>query len=378
MTFKKSDAVVPINIGLTQGLASAFFTVVAARLGATPILIGLISSSPYLGNIFAPFWSYLTEKITINKALSIAIFVASIIISALSFVKTPLPFSFLVIAYFVLFGAWDVLYPALIDLLYLGLAVNVMARFDEFRSTSYTLIVAFSGLIMGFWGYKATFLMATAALLIAGIIILRTNPKPYSNDLEKTNVITIIKEDSNIMRLVLIFMVAGTGMLMILPAVPILEVNILNLSDSKIGVLLAINSVSYILGIEIWSHYVKNISRLYTTFTIGIASIIGMALIYALFPNYLTMILANVFCGIGESSISFFWQTFSISNSDYRTEDLSSLHLFTCGIRGIYAPLLGALIVSIFNVKADFLLSIAIILISLYLFLFKGRDIFAA
>ncbi|MGC8758200.1 MAG: hypothetical protein ACP5QX_07150, partial [Caldisericaceae bacterium] len=111
---------------------------------------------------------------------------------------------------------------------------------------------------------------------------------------------------------------------------------------------------------------------------IGIASIIGMALIYALFPNYLTMILANVFCGIGESSISFFWQTFSISNSDYRTEDLSSLHLFTCGIRGIYAPLLGALIVSIFNVKADFLLSIAIILISLYLFLFKGRDIFAA
>ena len=227
-------------------------------------------------------------------------------------------------------------------------------------------------------GLQDYFYNGEATLLISGIIIIRSNPKPYSTDLEKTNVITIIKEDSNIMRLVLIFMVAGTGMLMILPAVPILEVNILNLSNAKIGVLLAINNVSYILGMEIWSRYVKNISRLYATFTIGIASIIGMALIYALFPNYLTMIVANIFCGIGESSISFFWQTFSISNPDYRTEDLSSLHLFTCGIRGIYAPLLGALIVSVFNVKADFLLSIAIILISLYLFLLKGRDIFAA
>ncbi|MGC9089979.1 MAG: hypothetical protein ACP5IV_07555 [Caldisericia bacterium] len=74
--------------------------------------------------------------------------------------------------------------------------------------------------------------------------------------------------------------------------------------------------------------------------------------------------------------ISFFWQTFSISYPDYRTEDLSSLHLFTCGIRGIYAPLLGALIISIFNIKINFLLSIVLLLIALMLFLFKGKDIF--
>jgi MFS family permease len=377
MNFKKYDTIVPINIGLTQGLSSAFFVIVATRLGAAPFLIGIISSSPYLGNLLAPFWSYITQKIEIKKALAIAIFLGSVILSILSFIKTPLSFTLFVIIYFIFFGAWEVLYPALIDLIYLELAVNVIARFDEFRSIAYTLAVAFSGFIMGLWGYKITFLMAAISLIISGIIILNSKPKVASDNLEKTNSITIIREDPNIRKLVFIFMIAGTGMLMMLPAIPILEVNKLNLSDAKIGILLAVSSLAYILGMEIWSRFVKNITSLYTTFSIGVIAIIGMGLIYAFLPNYLMLVLANIFCGIGASSLSFFWQTFSISYPDYRTEDLSSLHLFTCGVRGIYAPLLGAFIISALGIKANFLLSIAIILIGLLGFLTKGKDIFS-
>jgi predicted MFS family arabinose efflux permease len=171
-------------------------------------------------------------------------------------------------------------------------------------------------------------------------------------------------------------MIAGTGMLMMLPAIPILEVNVLKLSDAKIGVLFAVNSVSYILGMEMWSRYVKSVPRLYVTFTIGLISIITMALIYAFIPNYLMLIVANIFCGVGESSISFFWQTFSISNPDYRTEDLSSLHLFTCGVRGIYAPLIGSLIITAYGVKANFISSVVLIVVALIVFLITGRNIF--
>jgi len=377
MNFKKSDAIVPINIGLTQGLASAFFTVVATRLGATPLLIGIISSSPYAGNLFAPFWSYITEKIKINLELAVAIFFSSVILSILAFIGMPLAFAFFVVIYFILFGAWDVLYPAFIDSLYSELAVNIIARFDELRSVSYTLIVALSGLIMGFWGYRATFLMGAVALLISGFFILKSRPETTTDDLEKTDIFSIIREEPSILKLVAIFMLAGTGMLMMLPAIPILEVNILKLTNAQIGILLAVNSLAYIIGMEIWPRYVKSISRLYVTFSLGIVSIIAMALIYAFFPHYYLLIVANIFCGIGESSISFFWQTFSISNPDYRTEDLSSLHLFTCGLRGIYAPLLGALIISVLSVKMDFIFSIAIISVALLGFLFQGRSIFA-
>jgi len=376
MNFKKSDAIVPINIGLTQGLASAFFSVVAARLGGTPLLIGIISSSPYVGNLFAPFWSYITERIKINRELAIAIFLGSVILSILAFIKIPIAFALLVIIYFILFGAWDVLYPAFVDLLYSELAVNIIARFDQLRSVSYTLIVALSGLIMGFWGYRTTFLMGAVALLISGFFVLKSRPEAATDDLDKTDIFSITREEPNILKLVAIFMLAGTGMLMMLPAIPILEVNILKLTNAQIGILLAVNSLAYIVVMEIWSRYVKSISGLYVTFLIGLISIIAMALIYAFIPNYFMLIAANIFCGIGGSSISFFWQTFSISNPDYRTEDLSSLHLFTCGIRGTYGPLLGALVVSVFSVKMDFLLSIVLILFALLVFLFKGRSIF--
>ena len=376
MNYKKSDALVPVSIGLTQGLATVFFTVVATRLGANPFLIGIISSSPYLGNLFAPLWSSLTEKIKINKELATAIFLGSIVILFLAFTRTSLIFTILVAIYFILFGAWDVLYPALVDILYSELAVKIIARFDELRSISYTLIVALSGFIMDFWGHRTTFFMGAAALVVAGVFILRSEPKGEEEDLEKTSIITIIREDPDILKLVSIFMIAGTGMLMMLPAIPILEVNVLKLSDAKIGVLFAVNSVSYILGMEMWSRYVKSVPRLYVTFTIGLISIITMALIYAFIPNYLMLIVANIFCGVGESSISFFWQTFSISNPDYRTEDLSSLHLFTCGVRGIYAPLIGSLIITAYGVKANFISSVVLILFALIVFLITGRNIF--
>jgi MFS family permease len=377
MNFKRSDTIVPISIGLTQGLSSAFFIIIATRLGASPFLIGIISSSPYFGNLLAPFWSYIAQKMKIPKTLAITIFLDSAILSILSFIKTPLSFTLFVMIYFTFFGAWDTLYPALIDSVYAEFAVNLIARFNEFRSIAYTMIVAFSGSIMGLWGYKTTFLIASVVLFISGIIILKSKSKTASDNIRKTNTVALIKEDSGIRKLVSIFMIAGTGMLMMLPAIPILEVNLLNLSDAKIGILLAVNSLAYILCMEVWSYYVKNITRLYTTFSVGIVAIIGMALIYAFLPDYFMLILANIFCGIGESSLSFFWQTFSISYPDYRTEDLSSLHLFTCGIRGIYAPLFGALIISVFDVKMNFLLSIFLILISLFGFLFKGREIFS-
>jgi MFS family permease len=378
MNVKKYDPIVPVNIGLTQGLSSAFFVIVATRLGANPFTIGIVSSSPYLGNLFAPFWSNITQRIEIRKVIASAVFLSSIILFFLLFIKSPISFMLSVIIYFIFFGGWEVLYPALIDLIYSEIAISILSRFDEIRSVSYTLVVAFSGLIMMLWGHKITFFAGAVFLLISALIILNSKTdKVFDDSLEKTNSIKILKEDPGIRKLVLIFMIAGTGMLIMLPAIPILEVNLLKLSDAKIGILLAVNSLAYILGMEIWSRYVKSISRLYITFTIGLIAIIGMALIYTLLPKYFMLVIANVFCGIGGSSISFFWQTFSISNPDYRTEDLSSLHLFTCGIRGIYAPILGALIIYLFSVKVNFIFSLILVIAGLAVFLLKGKDIFA-
>lgn len=377
MTFKRYDPIVPIDIGLTQGLSSAFFTVVATRLGAVPLLVGIIASSPYVGNLLAPLWSFLTQRHEIKKVLAMAIFLASAVLVVVAVMRTPLLFTLAIVAYFVFFGAWDVLYPALLDSIYSQVAVGVLARFDQLRSIAYTLIVIFSGYVMGASGHRTTFIIAAVSLMLSGVVILQSKTEAASSDdLEKATVASIIREDSHIRRLVLIFMLAGTGMLMMLPALPVVEVKTLNLSDASIGILLAVNSLAYIIAMEIWPRVVRNVAALFVTFSVGLAAIAVMALLYGFFPTYALLIVANVFCGIGGSSISFFWQTFSISHPDYRTEDLSSLHLFTCGVRGVYAPLLGALIIALLGVKMNFVLSAGVVLIGLLLFLIKGKDVF--
>lgn len=377
MTFKRYDPIVPIDIGLTQGLSSAFFTVVATRLGAVPLLVGIIASSPYVGNLLAPLWSFLTQRHEIKKVLAMAIFLASAVLVVVAVMRTPLLFTLAIVAYFVFFGAWDVLYPALLDSIYSQVAVGVLARFDQLRSIAYTLIVIFSGYVMAASGHRTTFIIAAVSLMLSGVVILQSKTEAASSDdLEKATVASIIREDSHIRRLVLIFMLAGTGMLMMLPALPVVEVKTLNLSDASIGILLAVNSLAYIIAMEVWPRVVRNVAALFVTFSVGLAAIAVMALLYGFFPTYALLIVANVFCGIGGSSISFFWQTFSISHPDYRTEDLSSLHLFTCGVRGVYAPLLGALIIALLGVKMNFVLSAGVVLIGLLLFLIKGKDVF--
>jgi predicted MFS family arabinose efflux permease len=230
---------------------------------------------------------------------------------------------------------------------------------------------------MGASGHRTTFIIAAVSLMLSGVVILQSKTEAASSDdLEKATVVSIIRENSHIRRLVLIFMLAGTGMLMMLPALPVVEVKTLNLSDASIGILLAVNSLAYIIAMEVWPRVVRNVAALFVTFSVGLAAIAVMALLYGFFPTYALLIVANVFCGIGGSSISFFWQTFSISHPDYRTEDLSSLHLFTCGVRGVYAPLLGALIIAFLGVKMNFVLSAGVVLIGLLLFFIKGKDVF--
>jgi hypothetical protein len=92
---KKYDKLVPVNIGLVQGLSSAFFGIIAVRLGASPLLVGIISSSPYLGNIFAPVWSFSVKFFSIRKLLSIAIFLSSLSLFLLMLTKNLTSICFL-------------------------------------------------------------------------------------------------------------------------------------------------------------------------------------------------------------------------------------------------------------------------------------------
>jgi len=140
-----------------------------------------------------------------------------------------------------------------------------------------------------------------------------------------------------------------------------------NLTNLQIGFLLGVNSISLIIFSRLWGNLNESPSHLTTTFRIGMLSITLMAIIYAISKSFYALLIANFFCGIGGSAISVGWQIFAINIMDYNTDDLAALHLFTCGIRGLYAPALGALITSLTNPKFTMLISSAFLFVGLLL-----------
>ncbi len=106
---------------------------------------------------------------------------------------------------------------------------------------------------------------------------------------------------------------------------------------------------------ELWSGLIKRLSHVVRVFQAGFTALFLMALTYYLSSSALYICLAGILCGFGGSAVSMGWQAFSMGVPNYRTEDLSALHLTTCGIRGLYAPLLGAALVEWLGLKEIFL-----------------------
>jgi hypothetical protein len=77
---------------------------------------------------------------------------------------------------------------------------------------------------------------------------------------------------------------------------------------------------------------------------------------------------------MGGSAIGIGWQSYTIINVDYRTEELSSLHLSTCGIRGLYAPFLGGFLILLTNVRFVFIVSSIIIILGLIYFIVRREN----
>ena len=100
---------------------------------------------------------------------------------------------------------------------------------------------------------------------------------------------------------------------------------------------------------------------------IGFVGIVGMALLYFASETFWHILVANVLCGLGGSAISIGWQSFSMGIPEYRTEDLSALHLTTCGARGVYAPILGALFIDIIDLRTTFIIASSLVIVGIFI-----------
>jgi predicted MFS family arabinose efflux permease len=147
-----------------------------------------------------------------------------------------------------------------------------------------------------------------------------------------------------------------------LPALPLIEVKQLGLDNTQIGILLAVNSLTLVAASWLWGRRLSDTpAHILNAFRLGMLAIVGMAVLYAIGGSFWELLFANILCGIGGSAISIGWRLFAI-NYPYGTDDLSGLHLMTCGIRGLYGPALGALLIALWNPSVALWVAAALVL----------------
>jgi MFS family permease len=361
------DAVAHAGLGLAAGVGSAFFTVMAVRLGASPWLLALIISAPYLTNLLAPFWAEQSRRFGTRWLVVVSLGTAAIVLLLLGMAHSPLSFTLLVMLYYLFYGVSDPLYVAMAEVVYPERTGASLGRVGAIFNSAHTLATGVAGWLMDIWGVRPGMVIAALSTGIAAAAYVPFPDVLQREAGEATSPWHFVRKDSILRHMLLVFMVAGTGMIMILPALPLIEAAQLQLSNTQIGLLLAVNGLAFTLASGFWGHLGEKLERSITLLQWGMIFIVGMTLLYAFGRSFTLLLVANFLCGTGGAAISVGWRLFAIRLATYETVDLAGLHLFTCGLRGLYAPALGALLIKLCNTMVT--LSSAAVLIMAGIFM---------
>lgn len=362
------DTIIHASLGLAAGLSAAFFAVLAARLGASPWLLALIASAPYLANLLAPFWVTQARRWGTRGLMVGSLGAAAVVLLLLGWMRSPLVFALLVVVYYLFYGIGDPLYVALAEIVYPERTGSSLGRVQAVFNGVHALANALAGWLMDTFGIFITLAIAAVSTGVAATSYL---PFPNLSNPVADGAASpwqILRQDSLIRRMVLTLMVAGTGMVMMLPAFPLIEVTQLKLDNTQIGILLAVNSLTLVAASWFWGRRLSETpAHILNAFRLGMIAIVGMAILYALGGSFWELLFANILCGIGGSAISVGWRLFAINQPVYGTDDLSGLHLLTCGIRGLYAPAFGALLISIWNPSLALWVAAVLVLVGMFM-----------
>jgi MFS family permease len=237
------DAVAHAGLGLAAGVGSAFFTVMAVRLGASPWLLALIISAPYLTNLLAPFWAEQSRRFGTRWLVVVSLGTAAIVLLLLGMAHSPLSFTLLVMLYYLFYGVSDPLYVAMAEVVYPERTGASLGRVGAIFNSAHTLATGVAGWLMDIWGVRPGMVIAALSTGIAAAAYVPFPDVLQREAGEATSPWHFVRKDSILRHMLLVFMVAGTGMIMILPALPLIEAAQLQLSNTQIGLLLAVNGL---------------------------------------------------------------------------------------------------------------------------------------
>lgn len=372
----KWDLLAGILGGAFMGMVFPFITRVSRNdLGASQVMIAILSAAPFIGNLLAPIWAQQMEGKAKMPFLLGSIIPSRLLLLSMFWITTPLPFV-LILSSLQLLGAFSS--PA-----YTSLMKDIYPDRSRGRLMGYVrvgaqlaafFIAQVAGRLMDY-GYSYRYIFPVAGIVgVASVLAfakVRSLPGtpvtiPTSKPLPP---ILAIRESIELLRLPTGYrwfaasvMVYGFGNLMAGPLYALYQVDVVKVTNTDLASFANIASISSILGMFLWGRYVDHYGATKSVLW-SVYCIIAVGICYLFGVNKPLMYLASALSGFGFAGIELAYMASILKYAERgQAAQYQALHSLLLGIRGIIAPSLGLYLLQFVGYQALFIGSLTLMI----------------
>lgn len=366
------DFLSAIFYGVFLAAINTFVPVIARRLGASAFMLALITAAPAVGNIIAVLASHYLQN---RRKMPFMVAVWTIgrgLFVLMPWIVAPAPFVMIVVAHWLIASLAVTGYVEVMRAIYpVAIRGRAMAYVRVGFTACATIMTPLFGQLLDAWSYQVLFPLAAICGVLSGWSFGQVT---YEESIiqKRTDLLEpwrIFWRDVRYRDYSIAFMFCGFGYLLIAPLIPILLVDELQLNYSQVGWLGMINSIFWMAFYVVWGRSVDRRGGLWTV-KINLFLTAFIALAFGLAYDMWLATVAYIITGITVAGTDLGWMNaiMQFARKD-AISHYTALHAFLVGVRGIMAPLLGTVLMTIpfIGLRGVFLISAALVLLGWWL-----------
>ena len=349
--------------GVYIAVLITFMPIVVRRLGGSTTDVAIVIAAPFVGHLLSPISAYLLSGFPLVRVvagtvtLARATFLAGVLVAA-----TPLMLAVTTVAFFAISVANIGAYTALMQGIYPDRErAQAMANVRIGAAIAGIASAAVAGTFIDV--IPASWVFATAALIglpgaIAFFWVRYDGSAKAATRRPLPDIARGVWADHKYRRLLLSFTVFGMGNLMNVAVYPILLVDHFNASNSFIGGMMAVSSLTMVVAYIIWGRMIDRGSSIRLTLVNTVVALlvpigyIAAGDVWLLIP---VAIVAGIVNAGGE--ITFFTNIVQIAPRD-RIGEYATAQSLLMGLRGTAAPFIAAALLGVADPRVVLLIGV--------------------
>lgn len=375
-----------IAFAFFTGLSASFFPIIARKLGASSFQMALISSAPFMGALFTLYWARLSATAVSQMGFFVKVKLLARVVILFAFLAiNPWIFILLVALNSLLEQAGSPAYVRIMKEIY---SDDYRGRAMGYVRMEMALTAVFTAYLGGFlldhFSYRYIFPLGAVFGILAvvnfGKIKVQENnvkQKKKKRGILPREILEVFRKDKPFALFQTIFFIQGFANLMVMPLFPIFLVDYLEISNTSMGKLVSLSSISLIFSYLLWGHYIdKRGACQPLILNLLLRSFIPIFYVFASSIWYIVpaSIISGFTMGAGELSRVHFI-TNRAKSKDIPT--YQGIDFTLMGLRGVVAPFLGVALMRWIGMESVFIIGFCLTIISSLAMFLSNRYYFS-